>query len=146
MLAAGISWPDWISAVGTVGALVSTLYLVRRDRREAMRQEVEEQARQVSAWYEMKAPAHGTVAVIVGHVVNRSIDPVFNVAVRGARSDAEPDWSASVLVPAGEVEFKIHGVPVTELDAELHAHLTFTDARGVSWARGGADLRRVAST
>jgi len=136
-----ISWPDWISAICTGGALISTLYLVRRDRREAATSLLRAQAEQVTCWFVANS-AGANIANCIGHVMNRSDEPVFDVQVSGARS-AGLDWTAPVVAPSSEENFVVHAVSGWTDTAARIGCIEFTDARGTRWRRSGADLSLV---
>lgn len=75
-------------------------------------------------------------------MINRSDEPVFDVAVTGARLGVV-DWSSPVIAPSAEASFMVYAVEDWEGDSARSASIEFTDARGKRWRRLGPDLTPV---
>ncbi len=133
---------DWVGAVGTGGALLSSLYFIRRDKREAAEEARGAQARLVVAWTN-ETKGEASTYNVIGHVRNASSEPVFDVEIQVADegSSQNATWSTPglpmVLPPQAVGEFKLYEVSTVRLD------LRFTDANGRKWRRVGGDLKQV---
>jgi hypothetical protein len=68
-----VAWgsvPDWVEAIGTSGALLLGLVILRRDHRDR----IERQARKVSNWVEINGePTY--------HLINSSDQPITHVGL-----------------------------------------------------------------
>lgn len=129
MLAIGLGdAPAWLAAVGTVGALLVSLSLLRRAADDRRR----EQARLVSAWG--TGTPQGDHNVLTYFVRNNSQEPVYNVILNvmcGVRGTF-----VHYLGPLGpgekrEIEILLPGYPRSEYPPSL----SFVDSAGRSWLR-----------
>jgi hypothetical protein len=159
--------PEWLAAIGTVGALGGALWQIRVERNRRIAQDARdreerrrEQARKIACWPgESEDPGPidpwwGTSTPI--DLVNGSDEPVYNVVVSivlvqgaGAPRTTEelkeraeiqhdaPRSTAAILVPGA---WRVW-VPGTGWDGgmglRLGAEIAFTDRAGVSWIRRG---------
>jgi hypothetical protein len=143
-----VAWgtiPDWLAAVGTVGALGVALVLLAKElraRREAIEDRVREHARYVAAWLgEQPSSSPGLLAV---H--NGGQEPAYECIVKWTHSgyDEPPQLAAFAVLPPGET---MHATVTPPAFMSLLPPLTifFTDARGIRWRRDpGGQLARIA--
>ncbi|HEU5151112.1 MAG TPA: hypothetical protein VFU19_11475 [Iamia sp.] len=153
-----IAWgtfPDWVAAVGTVGALgatIAVLWSEIRQRREADKDARWAQARRVSyqvhatATYEVEPGPDGTMVANLEKVV------AYTVTATMTNSSVEPitDVRAVVMGPMGVLKMTDYGVihpgqqgMVGTISLAWNGgppfgftgHLRFTDARGHRWQR-----------
>jgi hypothetical protein len=153
------TWPDWLAAVGTLGAFFVTYLLLRKEqhaRREYEKERREAQARLISAWLDL--PLVPTELVGSGRIVelprvemvfkNASDEAVYHVRVTVVPRDglfaSDPDaapWPSAgtargtmQLLPPGETIRR----PAPEISHQfdsLALGLSFNDARGHRWKR-----------
>lgn len=144
---------EWVAAVGTVGALLLTYSLLRKELREfrnAQEDRTMAQATSVAGWAEPRREPHGMEEdqrwVVLVH--NASPAPVYDcVATFIDHSSVDPRRELVFgTVPPGRVadfstgEFVDGCSAVAWPEVELH----FTDTRGVHWRRdGNGRLQRV---
>jgi hypothetical protein len=138
--------PEWLAAVGIVGALFVALRLSGRElaaRRAAAEDREKDQARLISAWAQMSSEGGlGTVMLR-----NGSGEPAYDVSIYGT-SDVydEPPivFQLAVLPPGETIDTRAH--PPGPYMAEIPPmDLAFTDSRGTRWRRlaAGAQLEKV---
>lgn len=141
------SVPDWLAAVGTVGALFVALALLCRemkDRRHAAEMADRKPADGVFAWVEPRTDAGGWQTF----VLNRSDQPVYDAVVYFTPLTDPPLPTVESVwgtVPPGDPRpgdrFGDHptdlfGIPTVEIE--------FTDGRGRHWRRDAdGQLRRL---
>jgi hypothetical protein len=141
------SWLDYLTAFGTVGAVVVAMWLgwhevrqYRRDEVDRRRQVERGQAEQVTAWTEPYARSQIVVTPGAslarrvrdnegkeGTVLNASALPVYEVVL--LRRDA-PDERIGLVPPGGRAHFP--GPPVT---SSTPVPVRFRDASGLWWMR-----------
>ena len=148
MTSVAVAWgtvPDWLAAVGTVGALGVALVLLAKElraRREASEDRVREHARYVAAW--LDEPPSSSPALLLLH--NGGQEPAYECIVKWTQGgyDEPQQLAAFAVLPPGETL----GAPVTTpAFMSLLPPLTifFTDARGIRWQRDpGGQLARIA--
>jgi hypothetical protein len=129
-------WPDWIAALGTVGAFWATFALLRKEqkaRREAEEERRREQASRVAIWTQsVPAPGPSTTYFIV--MRNNSEEPVSAITFvmehpdQPGRVIREDSWD---LLPPG----RHPGPATTEEYLPGPITLSFTDAAGRRWTR-----------
>lgn len=159
IIADGSIWgdvPSWFSAIGTVGALLAALWLLRedlRDRRANRRADRERTARRISGWCDMdteparlwvqnlaEEPVYDVVAYVgkrgtnlsaLPEPENRYMEPVFGVIPPGQKLDFEISDSALIS------EAPFPDIPSVAVE--------FTDPNGVHWRRlEDGSLREIA--
>ena len=154
----GGSVPDWLSSIGTMGALLIALWIVYRDHQRA------EQDRATAKTHQESAQARRVVAWAVGlyfeedrrylHWVikNDSDDPIYKVQLRLGLEEVDEETEPSyyvcdLIAPQTVVESRSVGeaLPVRVM---LHERtppleLIFLDAAGRLWRRVGANLDAV---
>jgi hypothetical protein len=136
---------DWLTAIGTVGAVVTALYFSTRDGRRAAQRERRHQADLVTAWIENM---EGTTCNI--KVTNASPQPVYYlvvslVAVQGAfrktavgdrLSDASSLRTLVGLVTPGTTWTTIQSRGGA-MNLRFGVEVAFQDTAGVCWLRTG---------
>ncbi len=151
---------DWITAlstvgatIGTVGAVVTSLWLARKGDRDAGRRDARRQADRVSAWiipYDGKQDRGSQGIVYVGLSIRNASDlPVYDliaevVGAQGGRRTAVGDNLENNItlgafvgtVPPGEAKTRIatHG---RGMNVRFGIELAFRDAAGRCWLRHG---------
>jgi hypothetical protein len=151
---ARIDWgtaPDWIAAVGTVGALAAAVIVFAvelKHRREERKDAEKDQARLVAAW--LDGPQIDTVPNPLGdirfpiRVVNRSNLPVSSCLVR-LEWEGKPGSSNTFVWTLGPGHDRQHICNVQWDEAATHSFpvvsLGFVDAAGRVWRQyGGGKL------
>jgi hypothetical protein len=122
--------PAWVAAIGTAGALIASVVLLfraRRERREDVEDRLKDQARHVSAWLPLTGePGVGFGPVVV---VNNSDEPSTTSRLAGCGTATTFHRSSSrrlSLPPRSEVEAK---PPPSSARSEIPPlHLEFTVA------------------
>jgi hypothetical protein len=142
--------PDWIAALGTVGALFAGLRLLRKEL-ETRREDVEDrrraQARLVAAWASPPERRHDRTkdtSAWVFYVLTRngSDEPVRNVTVTFYRP---PSSQPSSLEPVFRMRYPVLSPQTTEEWGPLPAErdplvgppvaIVFRDSQGYMWQR-----------
>lgn len=128
------------SAIGTVGAFVVTLYLLRQEMaREEQRREEERrsQAVRVSAWIEAVRNSHGT-RELQFFVHNASDMPIYEVALTRPSDGGEDEELQFIgLVPPGQTIQRPAPIEwLSEYDSPEPTPVEFTDSSGATWVRG----------
>jgi hypothetical protein len=136
------SLPDWVSAVGTLGAFAVALYLLYREliNRQIEREErLKDQASLVSGWGIISSVDSGTICTAV--VRNSSNQLIYKCRIEArieATSRKRPPRLAYamwyVVPPGGEEQssWKLDRYHPSQWPA---IELTFIDARGNTWRR-----------
>jgi hypothetical protein len=139
----GLDWgdvPTWIGAITTLCALLAAAYLVaievRRDRREADRQDRAEQADKVAAWFD---DASGQLLLR-----NGSSLPIYNVLITIFPESPElATIQPEGAVPPGDTLLAYPPMVMNSF-TETSLRLMFTDTAGRSWERSfNGRLRRL---
>ena len=100
--------PDWLAAVGAIGALTTTVVVILRDRRDR----VEYQARRLSVWSELDRSVPDDQKLNLNrdycmYVRNSSESPVFDGLVQAVASNGSHYYVLQV-VPAHEtVDYRL---------------------------------------
>jgi hypothetical protein len=151
--------PDWITAFGTVGAVVTALWIATRTDRRDRKREQRQQAEQLTAWFvPLEGRQDDNDKVYVGLCVKNASNQVFYdviaqiVSVQGAFrttavGDAEErnrEFGAMIgNVPPGEVTTRIN-TGGGGMHLRFWIELAFQDAAGRYWVRhGNGTLERV---
>lgn len=129
--------PDWLGGIGTTGALLTSLYLLREDRRFR----ASAQASRISVWAEWKRTPGGhdaTPRQFFVYVDNASDAPVYVNSVRVSRREGEDSLLdiEFATVPAHHIE----DYGLDEIDFPPQAEVpyieaTFLDVDRVRWRR-----------
>jgi hypothetical protein len=138
---------EWGSAIGTVGTLVATLIIVRRDRRKAdaerdalADERQQSQARRVFAWSTGGGSGPDGVRLSC-EVRNMSDAPIFNCKLGNADEVSEGESQAVQVTPIIEPHSPWSGYVRTQrlpADGEVaHVELYFTDGSRSSMAKAG---------
>jgi hypothetical protein len=139
--------PTWLTAIGTVGAVIVALYVAGRDERRRVSRERRHRAEQISTWLGPEGE------VSTGHVQNVIIQnsgtqPVYRtiaslVSVQGAFretavGDKRRQFCQNLIgtLPPGRHETKIE-FPGHAPALRFGVELAFRDAAGHSWIRSG---------
>ncbi len=133
---------DWLTAVGTVGAFGTALYLLSVQVRDRHNERVRGQARLVAAWIdelrtEPQEDAQQPVflrAIVI--VQNDSSEPVYHVAVRlpvGVRGTFVRGLGVLGPREGRELSILIPGYPRGDPAPDV----LFYDKAGVAWIRNG---------
>lgn len=135
---------DWVSAIGTGGALFVSLFFIVRDQRRAREEARAAQARQVVTWPTLITSQSDGRHDIQGQVSNASPEPIFDlrISIEGDSSVSStwPDPGLpDLLAPQSSAQFKIFDSAGTRLE------LSFTDAAGRHWQRKNGELTETAS-
>lgn len=145
-----INWgsvPDWVGAVGTVGALAAAVMVFAaelRHRREERKDAEKDQARLVAAWIE--GPAESTITssnpevTFRVRILNRSDLPVYNCLTRleWPGNPAAHHQILGAVAPGTDREL-ILGIKWTTAASNWPTlSLGFTDAAGRHWRQYGA--------
>lgn len=139
---AQLNWgsvPDWLAAIGTIGAVIVALFFAGRDGRERSNRERRRQAEGLTTW--RRFDRLGNITSVV--MINNSTGTLFDIAVsvgvaRGAGEAFRTGNENNVFLtglPPGEYEIN----PPPQDDESMHKTLgvsvTFRDSRGVYWRR-----------
>ena len=133
------TFPAWLAALGTVGALIGVAVGLNRERQARRRDERDRdaaQARLVVAWPERGANRMGSVLRYYATVANYSQLPVREVKMFYAPIDVPIELA--VLPPNPESETHAFDVPVDSEEVPNEGRaitLEFVDARGLRWRR-----------
>lgn len=147
---ANVDWgsaPDWLAAIGTVGALGVALYLLRQEmqeRRRSLKRADRAPADQIFAWAQPRTDAGGWQTF----VLNKSDEPVYDVVVRLtplSEPPLPPYEAVWGTVAPGDARAgdsfsnrpnDLFGVPSVDVE--------FTDGRGRHWIRrAGGELEQL---
>ncbi len=90
---------DWLTAVGTVGAVITSLYFSGRDGRSAAERERRRQAENITEWIEPKPGVMDRGDYLNVVVQNASSQPASHVNSHPAWAA----WKASARLPARRV-------------------------------------------
>jgi hypothetical protein len=151
--------PDWISALGTVAAVVTALWLATRADRKDRAREERHQAEQLTAWF---VPYEGKqddkhklyVGLCVTNASNQlfydviaqvvSVQGAFRNSAVGDADERNHEFAAMVgNVPPGEVTTRIN-TGGRGMHLRLGIELAFKDAGGRFWLRhANGTLERV---
>jgi hypothetical protein len=151
VVAGTLDWgtvPAWVAAVGTGGALIASVIVLgrqRRDRGEDIEERLRDQARHVAAWSPM-GESVGASGTPFGPVIvrNGSSEPIYDVVVRWVKDgyDVPPVVFETPVMPprTDEIGREPPGGFMSEIPP---LELSFTDARGNRWTRwAGGSLTR----
>jgi len=137
--------PEWVAAVGTVGALVGSLVLIGRqlsEWRRAAEDRRRRQAERVTAWVWEVRPSATPHPLVVLRVANSNTSAVYATTVKidVGVSGTFWRWLGSMgPMETRELEIPLPGVPRSNL---LEPDLAFTDGAGRRWLRkSGGELR-----
>lgn len=137
--------PDWIAAVGTAGALIAAVLLLRDDRKVRREQDDEksrDQAQRIGTW--MTSDNYGYRV----HLRNASDLPIYNVTVEFGTPAGHEPWSESsswiTLPPGGTDTILIHADRSPTGAVTLY-RTRFTDSAERSWERGASGQLRAVS-
>ena len=137
--------PDWVAAVGTAGALLAAVLLLRDDRRVRRAQDddkTREQAQRIGTW--ITTPDFSEYVI---NIRNASDLPIFNVTVEFGTPAGHELWSEQtswITLPPGESETAPVAAEASPTGAVILYGTTFTDSAGRSWRRGAAgDLTSI---
>ena len=153
------SAPEWLAAIGTVGAFGVSLWLLWRAEQRRRREEKEkrsDQSRHVSAWVdgveevthylEADVDPYDPVEAVYGKIETRS---EISYIVRNA--SGEPIYRVTLRMPLGtygtfvrylgtmgpEERRRVHvRVGTSKPVGEKAPHVPFTDSAGLTWYRG----------
>jgi len=127
---------DWIAAIGTAGALIAAVVLLRDDRRARATDDADHrraQAESIGTWI--------TADDIGGYRLNlrnASDLPIYNATICcGTPSGHEP-WTVEtswITVPPGETPTHAVDADASPTGAVIVYWTRFTDSAGVSWQR-----------
>lgn len=130
--------PEWLAAIGTVGALAVALFLLKQeidDRRRAKSKAQQWPASGIVAWAEPRTDAGGWQTV----ALNRSDEPVYDVVVRFTplrEGGSDPIESVSgTLAPGPPKPLDTYGDTPQDLFGIPPVEIEFTDGRGRHWLR-----------
>ena len=139
--------PDWLAAVGTLGAFAVALWLLFKElaaRREQEEDRRREQARLVTAWM-MSKPLSRTEERSAIVIRNGSDEPVFDgwcvlvASTSRFASERKPvfDWELRwrVLPPHETLEDELDLPQLLTPPWDARIRLSFTDAAGRRWTR-----------
>lgn len=132
------TFPEWLSAVGTVGALILAFVLLNREMvagRQAAQDRRREQAAQVSGHFDVEGTtATGILARAV--ITNSSPSPIYSTAFRVPHTDRPPDeWEHYVVgVLSPGQEYKL-GMEIPSMVGGAGPEISFRDSAGVHWIR-----------
>ena len=137
-----VTWgtvPDWLAAVGTVGALVAGLVLLRRQLSEYALSARERRATQASlilGWTVPPAKDEPQQAAVVV-VRNASPSPVYKLMafLRDESGDMRIVWASSPVGPSVERRIVVKFGHQHEPAAADIIELEFTDGSGLTWRR-----------
>jgi hypothetical protein len=153
--------PNWLAAVGTIGATAVAVWLAWREGQRAKRAEVERDqlrreaaarvASQVVVWAESDGRGYNDAGQVVEkwvlHVRNGSDQAVYGVAV--SQEAALPGnpliflGSTASIPPQSTVQIGRGLETVTSERSVPRISITFLDPAGISWTRTpGGGLRR----
>lgn len=130
------SLPDWVAALGTAGALVAAVLLLRDDRRVRRSQDEErnrEQAERIGTWI----AASGSDSYVI-NLRNASDLPIYNVTVEFGTPAGHDSWASAtswITMPPGETETAQVAVAASPTGAVVLYGTSFTDSAGRSWRR-----------
>lgn len=132
---------DVFSAVGTVGAFGTGMYLLRKEHQREELQDDErrrDQAVKVSAWLEPHRDAHG-VQQLAFHVHNASEMPIYEVSlsnqVPGADDDGDEVEFIGLVPPGQTVRRPAPKDWAKSYFAPEPVEIEFLDSGGVLWRR-----------
>lgn len=133
---------NWLSGVGTLGALVLSLALLFRQRQNARISQRRQQAELVAGWEDRFESQADPFPVLFIRVRNGSELPVYMLQLRVSLGVCGTFVrSRPALAPGETREFPI---PLPSLPhGDLHSpEIKFTDVRTVTWHRSGAGVLR----
>ncbi len=123
----------WVAAIGTVGTLSVSLFLLYRANSERRR----DQARRIAAWME-EMTRGGTPPHELSYLIrNQSDEPVYDVRLRapcGVRGTFVRWLGTMGPGEARRLRIKLPGYPRAD---EYPPDVSFRDSAGVSWIRSG---------
>jgi hypothetical protein len=139
---------EWISGLGTIGALLLTFFLLRHelqqareDRKQAAEREAErqtDQAGRVAAWARQDTFPNRPPEITV-LVRNASASPVYNVLVEVSESlgDAQASHFWHPVPPGETVSERLIPAEWAHIAnlGEVNTQLRFTDSQGRHWLR-----------
>ncbi len=159
------NWPEWLAAVGTVGALAAALAQIevarrrlRTDRKEQLARERRAQAELVSAWigdvrtsndFDMKIGGPSDTATNLelsnasGSPVYRAVLSIVDIQGTGWKGQGKaPDgYQFCVsIIPPGRFHLTIRRGFGAGMGIHWEVELSFTDAAGQHWVRRASGL------
>lgn len=150
MWVTGLNWgdvPTWVTAFGTVGAVVVALYLAGRDSRQRARERRRHQADNITGWLEFQSHPDQPPTLSLT-ILNGSSQLAYRViaSLVPVRGTAPPDWrNKGNHEPKDFREFVGELRPGTTTRAIEYpgggsfirwaVELTFRDAAGQVWLR-----------
>jgi len=136
---------DWVAAIGTGGALLATIWLLRQElstRRLTFHRERRAQAEQVAAWTEFDLDRG--IALVMK---NASGMPIYSVRATAGTPAGHDSWQtevAAVTLAPGEAMRSERLDSESPTGAVIFYDLEFNDSAGVGWRRGAdGDLQEV---
>jgi len=137
-----IDWgsaPEWVAAVGTVGAVIVSLVLASKGGRETRLRDRRRQAESISMWRSINA-AGKTRAIVINNTSSGTIfDIALSIAVSyggGPAFQIGNDQQVFLMgIPPGKFEVPAPKEPVKEMHKQLGISMTFRDKHGVYWRR-----------
>lgn len=139
---------EWLTAIGTVGAVIVSLYFSTKESRDKAKREKQAQASQISGWVGGKLPkenAYYDENKSLLTLLNSSNQPIYNVVARTYIRHPEEHYKISdydTEMRCGKVEVLPPGKFLTIidfLDSGMHKthklEITFQDSYGIFWKR-----------
>jgi hypothetical protein len=148
---------DWLTAIGTCGAVVTSLFLAGKDSRAKRKEDERRQAEQVTAWFvpyegeqdspnklydglRIKNASNQIVYDLVAQVV--SIQGSFRKTAIGDTEERNTEFGANVgQIPPGDYFTRINNGG-GGMHRRFWIELAFQDAAGRFWVREGTGLLR----
>jgi len=138
------SVPDWLAAVGTVGAFAATLLILGLDRRRSRRAAAVSLA--VWATRSFRSAADGDSQTVTVHAYNGASGPVPVANVVSNRNGSDyvneiltaNDRGFSELSPGGRISIEFDVVHHVD---DAHLFVFFVDSFGRQWAKRVSDGR-----
>lgn len=128
--------PDWVAAIGTAGALIAAVVLLRDDRRIRRAQDEEhtrDQAQKIGTWI-----TSSDFSVYVINLRNASDLPIYNVTVEFGTPAGHDPWTSAtswITMPPGETDQAPVSAEASPTGAVILYSTSFTDSAGRSWRR-----------
>lgn len=140
----GAHWGTFFTSVGTVGAVFVALGSLRAERRRRQEAEERKDAEKVAAWFVDKP--NGNAFPRKASIVNRSVRPVYSVAVVPAYRTADGELVEGPVgikkffevLPPGKFEIMLAPGVIPVQGTSSVIALAFTDAHNIRWLRDAA--------
>jgi hypothetical protein len=142
---------DWLTAIGTIGAVVTALWLSSKDARRLRKEKEREQAERISGWMEELEENDPERKTILTHrliVRNASEQLVYNLVASIVTANGSPVGrneyrTYAGRVPPGQSQYIVEH-PGHGMSKRFSIEVAFQDSGGRCWVRNGkGELKRT---